>query len=122
MWRGSFCLRLLQTLKSPGSVAATGSAKGAQGWVDAMTREAAAASVFPSWMSRVGLRTFSTVGKSELLGREEGAGAEFQNLEEADRDGQESSISSGIDGAGSRSVKKCRSPVVDLASRLVARL
>ncbi|KAL7976669.1 hypothetical protein Chor_008618 [Crotalus horridus] len=94
MWRGGLCLRLLQTLKSPGSVAATGSAKDAQGWVDAMTRRAAAASVFPSWMSRVGLRTFNTVGKSELWDREEGAGAEFQNLQEADRDGQEWSISS----------------------------
>ncbi|XP_034257706.1 mitochondrial assembly of ribosomal large subunit protein 1 [Pantherophis guttatus] len=94
MWRGGVCLRLLQILKPRGSVAATGSPKGVQGWVDAVTREALAASFFPSWMSRVGLRTFSPIEKSELWGREGGAGSELQNLQEADRDGQESSISS----------------------------
>lgn len=101
MWRCGLCLRLLQTLKPWGSIAATGTPKGVQGWVDAVTREALAASFFSSWMSRVGLRTFSTVEKSELWGREEGVGAELQNLQEADRDEQESSISSGIDRAGS---------------------
>ncbi|KAM6453392.1 mitochondrial assembly of ribosomal large subunit protein 1 isoform 2-T2 [Liasis olivaceus] len=93
MWRGSLCLRALQALKSRGSVAAAGSSKGAQGRIDAMTREAAAASTFPSWASWVGLRTFSTVGNSELRDREGGAGAELQNLQEADRDGQEWSTS-----------------------------
>ncbi|XP_070582773.1 mitochondrial assembly of ribosomal large subunit protein 1 [Erythrolamprus reginae] len=94
MWRGRLCLRLLQILKPRGSVTAIGSSKGAQGWVDTVIREASIASFFPSWMSRVGLRTFSTVENSELWGREEGASAELQNLQEADRDGQESSISS----------------------------
>ncbi|XP_063159831.1 mitochondrial assembly of ribosomal large subunit protein 1 [Candoia aspera] len=89
MWRRSLCLRVLQALKSRGSAAAAGSSKGAQGWIDAMTIEAAAGSVFPSWMSGVGLRTFSTAGNSELCDREGGAGAELQNLQEADRDGQE---------------------------------
>ncbi|XP_026562182.1 mitochondrial assembly of ribosomal large subunit protein 1 isoform X1 [Pseudonaja textilis] len=94
MWRGSLCLRLLQTLKSRGSAAAPGSPKGAQGWLDAVTREAATTSFFPSWISLVGLRTFSTVEKSELSGGEEGAGAELQNVQEVDRGEQESSISS----------------------------
>ncbi|KAG8139094.1 hypothetical protein E2320_001875 [Naja naja] len=94
MWRGSLCLRLLQTLKSRRSAAAPGSPKGAQGWLDAVTREAAATPFFPSWISLVGLRTFSTVEKSELSGGEEGAGAELQNVQEADRDEQESSTSS----------------------------
>uniref|UniRef100_A0A8C5RXA4 Mitochondrial assembly of ribosomal large subunit protein 1 n=1 Tax=Laticauda laticaudata TaxID=8630 RepID=A0A8C5RXA4_LATLA len=104
-------------LRSRGSAAAPGSPKGAQGWLDTVTREAAATSFFPSWISLVGLRTFSTVEKPELSGGEEGAGAKLQNVQEVDRDEQESSISSGIDGAGSPSVKKCRGQV-DLAPPL----
>ncbi|XP_013910438.1 PREDICTED: mitochondrial assembly of ribosomal large subunit protein 1 [Thamnophis sirtalis] len=94
MWRGSLFLRLLQTLKPQGRVGATGSLKSGQGRVDAVTRETSRPSFFLSRMSRVELRTFSTVETSELWGREEGAGAELQNLQEVDRDGQESSISS----------------------------